>query len=92
MYWFTKQHSPDKDKDSFHVSNGMAFVIVALAFSYIVSDTWIWLLINGAFFWLGMFYVRNVTMHCIIPQWRKDNPQLKLWYLVPLIGKFFNKK
>ena len=96
LYKFTDQNSNDKNEDSFHLSNGVVFVIVALAFSYIIYSelnlNWYWILINTVLFWLFMFYIRNVTMHVLIPQWRKDNPQLKLWYLIPLVGKFIQIK
>ena len=96
LYWFTNQSGKNKDNDSFHFSNGTAFVIVALAFSYIIylelNLSSYWILLNGVFLWLGMFYVRNVTMHCIIPKYVKNNPNLRLWYLIPLIGKFIQIK
>ena len=91
LYKFTDQNSNDKNEDSFHISNGIVVVIVSLAFSFIIylilNLAWYWILINTVLFWVFIFYIRNVAMHVLIPQWRKDNPQLKLWYLIPLIGK-----
>ncbi len=96
LYKFTDQNSNDKNEDSFHISNGIAVVIVSLAFSFIIylvlNLAWWWILINTVLFWVFIFYIRNVTMHVLIPKWQKDNPQLKLWYLIPLFGKFIQIK
>ena len=97
-YKFTDQNNVgEKNTDSFHISNGFIFVGIAYWIARSVSiiilwDFWTTLITNIIIYWLFMMYIRNVTMHCIMPKWEKGNPQLKLWFLIPLIGTFIDRK
>lgn len=90
LYWFTSQVGKDKDKDSFHVSNGFTVLIISvlaslvLYFAYQLS--WWWIPIYTVIFWLGIFWVRNIWMHIV----SKKKP---LWYyIIPIFGKIFKGK
>jgi len=96
LYWFTNQSGKKKNYDSFHFSNGVAFLFISIAFSYAIylqlNLSFWYLPINTIFFWLFKFYIRNIAMHILIPKWERGNRQLKLYYLIPLIGKFLQKR
>lgn len=97
-YLFADQSNVgEKNEDSFHISNGFIFLITAyfIAEQYSLIclwEYWTTLIANTIIYWLGMMYVRNVMMHCIIPKWEKGNPQLRLWFLLPLIGTLIDRK
>lgn len=89
-YWFTDQNNEkEKNKDSFHISNGAAYVIVSiletLVLYFALKLQWYFLLILPVFFWFFQMYVRNIWMHCIL----KVKPLL--YYLIPVFGKLFKK-
>ena len=82
LYWFTNQNDPnEKDKDSFHVSNGFTVTLIsfleALVLYFALHLIWWWILIYTVIFWIGQFWIRNIWMHIV----SKKKP---LWnYLVP---------
>jgi len=101
LYKFANQNDVgQKNKDSFHISNGFAFLIVANLFSLVLyykyNLSWWTIPVNTILFWVWMMHVRNVFMHVIIPICNKDNPNFRPWYLVPIFGvlldRFYNKK
>ena len=82
LYWFTNQVGEDKDKDSFHISNGFTVALIslleALVLYFALHLIWWWILIYTVIFWVGQFWIRNIWMHIV----SKKKP---LWnYLVPL--------
>jgi hypothetical protein len=90
LYWFTNQAGKDKDKDSFHVSNGFTVLIISVLASLVLYFAyhleWWWILIYTAIFWVGIFWIRNIWMHIV----SRKKP---LWhYIVPLISNWFKKK
>ena len=88
LYWFTNQNDPnEKDKDSFHVSNGFTVTLISflealvIYFGYYfytgIILYWWWIPIYTVIFWIGQFWIRNIWMHIV----SKKKP---LWnYLVP---------
>ena len=90
LYWFTKQTGEDKDKDSFHISNGFTVTLISLLASLVLYFAlhleWWWIPVNAVIFWVGIFWIRNIWMHIV----SKKKP---IWqYLIPLIAKWFIKK
>ena len=82
LYWFTNQVGIDKDKDSFHVSNGFTVLIISLLESLVLYFAyhleWWWIPVYTVIFWIGQFWIRNIWMHIV----SKKKP---LWrYLIPL--------
>lgn len=76
LYWFTDQNDKKvSNKDSFHVSNGVVFVLVALsvALNIVLLFSLAWYCIALVVpIWLFLFYVRNIFMHIIFkkkPLW-----------------------
>ena len=97
MYWFTVQSRKGKNEDSFHISNGLVFTGVAFFIAQALPiitlwECWTTLFGNTILWWLILMYLRNVTMHVIVPKWEKGNPQLRLWFLLPLIGTLIDRK
>ena len=81
LYWFTNQVGEDKDKDSFHISNGFTVALIslleALVLYFALHLIWWWIPIYTVIFWVGQFWIRNIWMHIV----SKKKP---LWnYLVP---------
>jgi hypothetical protein len=96
-YKFADQNNVgEKNKDSFHISNGIAFIGISYFISQVdpiitLWEFWTTLIANTALWWLILMYVRNITMHVIIPKWEKGNPQLRFWFLLPLIGTLIDR-
>jgi len=97
LYWFTDQNKNGKNEDSFHISNGLVFTGIAFFVAQVLPlvplfEYWTTLFGNTIMWWLIFMYLRNVTMHVLIPKWEKGNPKLMLWYLLPLFGKFIQRR
>lgn len=92
IYWETDQNNFWlKNWNWFHVSNGLATLIICYLFAQ-NYQTFGHIYIDTPFYWVCWMYLRNVVMHVILPYWRGYNPQLRLWYLVPLFGGYLDKK
>lgn len=90
-FWFTNQtKEKEKNEDSFHISNGIAFTVVSIFESlilfFVLGLNWYWLPINTAIFWVGQFWIRNIWMHVIL----KKEPLL--YYLIPVFGVMLKDK
>ena len=97
-FWFTDQNNADqKNYDSFHISNGIIFIIIALLLSALympvkISSCFFDMILNVVIYWAAMMYLRDIMMHIILPKWSKDNPNFKLLYLLPVLGGFLDKR
>jgi hypothetical protein len=83
-FWNIDSTSRWKNFDSFHVSNGLAVLIISMMFynGYVIlelaSDIWN-IISNVIFYWFYIFWIRNIMMHVIMPK----KPKWK--YLIPLL-------
>jgi hypothetical protein len=97
-YLFADQNNVGaQNKDSFHISNGVIFLIIAYFLTEYQSLIYLWeywstLAGNIVIYWIMMMYVRDLAMHVIIPRWEKGNPNLRLVYIIPFFGQFFDIK
>lgn len=69
LYWFTDQNDKKvSNKDSFHISNGVVFVLVSLSIALnivlLFGLMWYWM-VMAIPIWFFLFYVRNIGMHII---------------------------
>jgi len=96
LYWTTNQNNFwIKNFDWFHVSNGLMtlFIIhlLAQALNIIkILNQDLRIIVQVVGLWLIWMYLRNIMMHVIIPKWHRGNRNLRLWYLIPLIGAWFD--
>ena len=98
LYKFSDQNNAgEKNKDSFHISNGFMFLFYSFVSSLVLylalELSLLSLFINTILFWGGMMWIRNIIMHVVLPIWRKGNYQLRLFYLFPPpLGGFLDNK
>ena len=92
LFWYTEWASKWKDFDSFHISNGLATVLILLigaSKSYVsltgliipsLADVQpIGIALDIIIYWLIWMHVRNIFMHIIFkrkPEWRYLLPQI----------------
>ena len=88
--------------DSYHASGGLFWLLVftvlvasktypswlGLPILTLVDAQPIGFALNITIYWLAFMYLRNICLHILFPKWEKGNPNLRLWYLIPIGGLF----
>jgi len=92
VFWKTDQNNLwVKNLDWFHVSNGLATLIICWMFAktYTVIDLGEYSrYLNTVIFWGLWMYVRNIFIHIVIPL-----PKFRrYWFAVPFGGAFLDRK
>ena len=92
LFWETKSLSKFfGNLDWFHFYMGAAYVTLSIIIA--LDNPLIWIGLDALIYLDGLFWVRNISMHVLTPIWKKNNPALKLWYLLPPpLGGWFNGK
>ena len=91
VFWYTEHNSMWKDFDSYHISSGLAVLIICIIITtpdvvfqiYIINQFWT-IIANIVLYWLAIHWLRNIFMHIIFkrkPEWKYLLPQIiyKLW-------------
>ena len=86
VFWYTEHNSKWKDFDSYHISSGLAVLIICIIITtpdvvfqiYIINQFWT-IIANIVLYWLAIHWLRNIFMHIIFkrkPEWKYLLPQI----------------